>query len=136
MLTCTNTRKQGEIGVAAAISWLVCQGYVVCIPLADNQRFDLVVEKNGALHTVQVKTTRFKQNQYFSVLLKTCGGNKSNSSVKKFSSQEVDYLFVLTEKGEGYWIPTDQVKATNTLSLGPRMEPFKVFSDKQTLTAG
>ena len=44
MLKQKNTRKQGDVGVGAAIAYFTEQGYMVAVPLTDNQDYDLVIE--------------------------------------------------------------------------------------------
>lgn len=51
-----NPRRQGEIGLGAAIAWFSRVGYLVSVPLCDNQPYDLVVDNGERLLKVQVKT--------------------------------------------------------------------------------
>ena len=41
-----------------AINYFTCQGYTVSLPLNDTQWYDLVIEKEGILQTVQCKATQ------------------------------------------------------------------------------
>ena len=50
-------KRIGNIGEAKAISWLVEHGISVSIPFGDNERYDLVIDNNGSLERVQVKTS-------------------------------------------------------------------------------
>lgn len=54
----SNPRKQGEIGLGAAIAWFLGEGYGVSVPLCDNQPYDLIIDsKADGLQKVQVKTS-------------------------------------------------------------------------------
>ncbi len=114
-----NPRIQGEIGLGAAIGWFTANGYRVAIPLADNQPWDLVVEDGErALHKVQVKTTTARSpGGVFIVSLRTNGGNQSFHTAKYFDRAASDLLFVLTDDGEVYLIPTAELEVRTSLSL-------------------
>lgn len=52
-----NPRKQGEIGFSDAIGWFGRRGLTVSVPLGDAQAYDLIVDLDGKLARVQVKTS-------------------------------------------------------------------------------
>lgn len=52
-----NTLQKGKIGLAAAIHHFTVNGYNVLLPLNDSQAYDLAIEKDGEIKTVQCKTT-------------------------------------------------------------------------------
>lgn len=43
--------------MAVAIAHFAKQGYTVSVPLTDSQKYDLIVEIEGVLNKVQIKTT-------------------------------------------------------------------------------
>jgi len=119
-----NTRKQGDVGLGVAISYFTSVGITVCVPLTDNQDYDLVIDNDG-LKKVQVKTTYAKSKTgYYIATLKTCGGNKSRSTVKLFDPTKVDLLFVFTEDKSIYLIPTDEITNVNTLTLSTKYSQY------------
>jgi hypothetical protein len=122
----TNPRKQGEIGLVTAIQWFEANGYLVSIPLADNQPYDLVVDDGERLLKVQVKTTT-QRSPYgnFSVQLFTGGGNQSFHTRKVFDNTASDLLFVLTDDYEIYVIPSKEVIPRYSLSLCAKYEQYK-----------
>ena len=70
-------KEKGNSGLGMAIAYFSTNGYTVSIPLNDTQDYDLVVEKDGNLKTIQVKATGCKtKNNIFQVALKSCGGTK------------------------------------------------------------
>lgn len=70
-----NTKKQGDVGLGLAIGWFTSQGHTVCVPLTDSQDYDLVVDIDGKLQKVQVKTTTYKApSGAYSVGLSVKGG--------------------------------------------------------------
>ena len=62
----------------------------------------------------------------YQVSLKTSGGNKSGYNVKNFDNSLVDLLFVLTEAGICYSIPTTNITSKTTLNLGDNVSEFIV----------
>lgn len=96
-----NPNNQGDIGLAEAIAFFTREGYSVCLPLTDSQKFDLVVVKERP-ETVQIKTTTCKNSRgHYIVDLRTRGGNHTQRG-KASLREDGDYelLFVLTEEGE------------------------------------
>jgi HJR/Mrr/RecB family endonuclease len=55
-----NSKKQGDIGMCYAIAYFSKMGYTVNIPITDSQDYDLIIDREGKLLKVQVKTTKFK----------------------------------------------------------------------------
>ena len=122
-----NTNKEkGNTGLGMAIAYFTSNGYTVSIPLNDTQDYDLVIENNGILKMVQVKSTGCKRkNGNFQVALKSCGGTKG-STYKTVVETDVDLLFILTGKMEMYLIPKSEIKNRSTLSLCEKYEKYRV----------
>lgn len=123
-----NRRAQGRVGLGAAIAWLMRCGYLVSIPLTDEQDYDLVADIDGELCKIQVKTTYYQVNgDVYQVQLQVRGGNRSGTGkTKHFDPQAVDFVFVLTDDGEKYFIPSDAITARTMINLSERYDPFKV----------
>ena len=125
MLEQKNSKIQGNIGIGSAIAYFTSLGFIVSIPMNDAQEYDLIVD-NGDLQRVQVKTTRYKRKN-FEVSLSTNGGNRSGTGkIKYFDNSKVDYLFVLTEEGERYCIPSNEVTQIKVLCLNERYDEYKI----------
>lgn len=115
---CKNSKKQGDLGLGLAIAYFVKLGYTVCLPLTDSQPYDLIVELSGKLQRVQVKTTGCKlKHKWYQVNLRTMGGNQRKYWAKKFDNSQVELLFIITEAGSSYLIPTDECQATTSIVL-------------------
>jgi hypothetical protein len=123
-----NPRKQGLIGLGAAIAWFLEQGYEIAIPLEDSQPYDLVVEDpEGRLLKVQVKTTTCRNSAgNFVVHLQTTGGNQSFHTRKPFDHSSSDLLFVLTDDQERYLIPCTDFSNINMISLYKKYDRYRV----------
>lgn len=97
------------------------------IPLNDTQGYDLVVEKDGVLQRVQVKTSRgLTQAGSYSVQLRNTGGeNKSRKS--PFDNTRQDLLFVYTVDESMYLIPSKEITATNTICVRTYDNPYTKY---------
>ncbi len=121
-------REQGDFGERAALYWLVAQGAHVSIPFGHSPHYDLIADFDGRLARVQVKTSRCRQKQRWSVAVCTRGGNRSwNGLVKRLDADRIDYLFVLVGDGRQWFIPASRVDGGNAICLGgPKYREFEV----------
>ena len=55
-------RDKGRAGLSLAIAYFGSNGYTVCLPINDTQWYDLIVEKDGVIQTVQCKFTVINNN--------------------------------------------------------------------------
>ena len=122
---------QGNIGLGRAIAYYTSKGVSVLIPLNDTQSYDLVVEKDGKLQKVSVKTTRGmnKDNTYYEVQLKNCGGSSGKSVIRNFDNTTCDIVFITTIEGILYEIPSKEIKVKSALTLTPEWDKYKVSLD-------
>lgn len=120
-------KRQGDVGVGAAIHHFMTIGLTVCTPLSESPDYDLVVDVDGELKKVQVKTTRHLKGESYQVELRTMGGNQSWSGVcKKFEAGRADLLFVLTERGDRYLIPCADLTSKTNFVLTSKFEKYRL----------
>ena len=122
------TVSQGAAGLGLAIAYFTVEGYIVSVPLNDNQNYDLVVDKGDGLKRVQVKTTgyKIKPTQAYTVQLKSVRPNKTENVIRPFNGKTCDILFVVTKDNDKYLIPSSVVDGKNSISLGTRVEEYKI----------
>lgn len=124
--SCITTTDQGNIGLCKALYEYQKMGYTISLPISENQKYDLILD-DGQLKKVQVKTTQYKSKYgTYNVNIKTCGGNKSNHKIHYFDCKNCDILFILTDSGDVYSIPSDEVKSKSTLTLSKKFDKFKI----------
>lgn len=123
-----NSKKQGDIGLGVAIAYYTGLGKTVCLPLTDNQDYDLVIDDGLGLKKVQVKTTSHRSRGSYKVDLRVTGGNSSGNQVNKYGNDIIyDILFVLTANGSKYVIPKEEFSEhKNSLTLGSKYEKYLV----------
>lgn len=121
-----NTKKQGDMGLGVAIGYFTSIGYTVGVPLTDSQDYDLIIDDGKKLGRVQVKTCSFKRRNY-EVNLSIKGGNRTSKwKIKKFDTNQCDYLFVVTENLKKYFIPSKKIIARYILALGQKYDKYIV----------
>lgn len=118
---------QGNIGLGKAIEYFTSLQYSVSIPLNDTQKYDLVVDMNGKLKRISVKTSR-NQTQYgtYSVGLRNCGGASRKIKVRPFDKTSCDYIFILTGNDKTYLIPSDIIDSINSINVGKKYVEYEV----------
>ena len=107
-------RQKGNCGLGMAIAYFSTNDYTVSIPLNDTQDYDLIVEKNGILQRVQVKSTGcIGKGGNYQVALKSCGGTKGKT-YKTVIETNVELLFILAENKNMYLIPRETIENYST----------------------
>lgn len=125
MVFSTNKEK-GNSSLGIAIAYFSTNGYTVSIPLNDTQDYDLVIEKENKLYSVQVKSTACKTKYgVYQVALKSCGGTKGKT-YKTVVDTNIDYLFVVIDKIDMYFIPKEVINNRSTLNLYDKYKKDKV----------
>lgn len=118
---------QGNIGLGKAIEYFTSHSIPVCLPLNDTQKYDLVVDMEGKLSRVSVKTTRYKDAESsYRVELKNSGGSSGKCKIRKFDNKSCDYVFVLTGDNKLYLIPSDVISSKNTISIENKYAEYEV----------
>lgn len=125
MIDYTNKQK-GNCGLGIAIAYFTTNGYIVSIPLNDTQDYDLLIDKDNKIESVQVKYTSCKTKYgNYQVALKSCGGTKGDT-YKTVIDTNVDYLFVVTKETDMYMIPKEIISNRSTLNLCDKYKKYKI----------
>jgi hypothetical protein len=86
-------REQGDLGELSAMEWLASKGARLFVPILHSPDIDLIAELGGRLHRIEVKTSTFKRENRWVVLISTRGGNQSwTGVVKYFDPDRCDFL--------------------------------------------
>lgn len=121
----STNKEKGRSSLGIAIGYFSVNGYTVSISLNDTQDYDLVIEKDGKLETVQVKSTDCKTKYgVYQVALKSCGGTKGKT-YKTVVNTMVDKLVIITKELNIYIIPIKDIKNNSTLNLCSKYDVYK-----------
>jgi hypothetical protein len=120
-----NSKKQGDAGLGQAIAHFTELGYDVALPLTDSADWDMIVEIDGILKRVQVKTSSQLRNdiEVFDASVK--GGNKSSSSIKTIDQQSWDLIFLyhIGTKRKAL-IPKESLTTNGQISFSEKYKEF------------
>jgi hypothetical protein len=87
------TKKIGLLTELQCQAFFTNLGYNVLTPLSEDCRYDMIVDFNGILERIQVKTCHLTQNNtgiQFST--KSTRINTQESIQRKYSKEEIDYF--------------------------------------------
>jgi hypothetical protein len=116
-----NSKRKGSLAVGAAIGYFSKKGYPVLLPIADSEKYDLVVDEKGVLQKIQCKyTSDTEPSGAYIVHLRTFGGYRDKTYYLKYEEGDFDYLFILCENGNEYLIPAEKVLAKSLISVGKK----------------
>ena len=123
-----NTKKQGDAGLGHAIAYFTKIGLTVAIPLTDSQDYDLIIELDGCLKKVQVKTgTAYSNNGKVPIIYAAVsGGNKSGTFKSKgIKDQDWDLIYCWhIAENKKYLIPKDKLLTNGQINLGEKYAEF------------
>ena len=118
-----NSKQKGNIAFGECIRYLTNKGYIISIPLNDAQDYDLIVDINGELKTIQIKYTSTKQTSgNYYVDTRTRGHN----NYIKEKEKEADYYFITTELLKNYFIPYNVIENKQTFTLNETLKDYLI----------
>ena len=123
-----NSRQLGDRGEISAVGWFAAKDATVAWPLNHSPHWDLIIEWDGVVHRVQVKTSTCYVRRRWSVAICTRGGNQSwNGVTKRFNASLCDLLFVHVGDGRRWVIPAKAVEAGRAICLGgPKYSEWEI----------
>jgi hypothetical protein len=97
-----NTPRQGEKSELAVASELIMQGHGVSFPFGHNHQYDLIVDKEGTLYKIQVKTAKNEGgNRYYIPADANQYEKKYVDIFAGYSEDEEDAFFIPVHEGSG-----------------------------------
>ena len=121
-----NTKQKGNLGLAAAISYFINSLYTVAIPLNDSQAYDLIIEKNGSLFKVEVKTSEQISRDGVPVVSVKSSGGTYGKTYSNVATSTADLLFVHHLTGGNWLIPVTPDLPMVSINLGAKYLRYKV----------
>ncbi|MBI5700400.1 hypothetical protein HZC34_00930 [Candidatus Saganbacteria bacterium] len=119
------TKEKGNLAEIKVAAFLIQKGFNVLIPWGENQRYDLVAEKNGLFVKIQVKYVAPKMG-HLTVPLRSA----NNWKVVKYNKNELDFVAAYNPENDIiYFIPLKSIRNTATINLrvsGPKNNQKKL----------
>lgn len=126
-----NYKAQGELTELRFYLKAFEQGLIVSKPFGDNQRYDFIVDCEGRLSRVQIKSVsvidKYSRDKRYRI-----NSSFGASRKKSYSVNEIDVLVVfIIPENTWYIIPVREISSIKTLGFRPhkksngKMESFK-----------
>ena len=117
-----NTHFQGKITEMKVATAFLEKGYQVNQPLVSCSRYDFIVDINGKLIRLQVKSSQSKENNsYIEFATSSSHTNTSTTINHSYNNQEIDY-FATYYENQCYVISVDE--------CGNRMQRLRIIPPK------
>ena len=101
-------KTKGVIAELSVAAKLLKGGWNVLFPFGENNRYDLVGEKNGKFLKVQVKYVTPSNGA-----LRISCKSSNNWSVNKYTSKEIDFIAAYDSvSGDIYFVPSSKFKSS------------------------
>lgn len=108
------SKQKGNLTELQCLTAFVAEGCGVSIPYGDNSKYDFIVDIDGKLLKIQVKTSSIKDEGSIKFSCRTTHVNCSGVKNEKYSSDEIDF-FATYWDGQCYLIPITECSTEKTL---------------------
>ena len=123
-----STHFQGKITELQVANSFLELGYQVCQPLVSDSRYDFIVDINGKLLKIQVKTSSLAEDEsYFEFATSTSHTNSRGTVNHSYTEEEIDY-FATMYNNECYLIKVNE--------CGKREQRLRLKPTKNNQTVG
>lgn len=113
-------KQRGNLTELQCLTAFYEAGCHVSLPYGENSRYDMIVDVNGQLIKVQVKTASIKKDTDNAIIFScrssyvNCTGTKN----VKYTKQEIDYFATFWD-GQCYLVPVEECSTEKTLRFKP-----------------
>lgn len=111
-----DTKKIGDVSEAKILAALLAKGFVVLTPFGDNQRYDLVIERDGVFQRVQCKTGRIRNG---AVITHLTSVSSNGQNVRTYSGQVEYFAVYCPENDKSYFISSVGINKFVSFRIDP-----------------
>lgn len=123
------TQQKGITTEMYVAAYLLSLGYNVSQPLCQDSKYDLIVDVNGKLLRLQVKTARLTDTNSIIFNCRSTTKNSSTHKSRSYSVDEIDY-FATYWNHQVYLIPVGQCSSEKRLHLEkPKQSNWSYIED-------
>lgn len=115
-----NSRIIGEMTELKCQLFCLEKGFIVSKPIVDNARYDMILDYNGKIYKIQIKTSRWMSDEHEGFLF-NCKSQHSISTgnkIMKYTPNEIDF-FMTEFENKFYLIPCDKPRSEIKLRFKP-----------------
>jgi hypothetical protein len=122
----TALKQKGDLAELRVAADLIERGCHVSIPFGEDCDYDLIADRGGVLHRVQVKYT---QSDGRIVLVRCRSHSLTNGKVrstKRYTARMVDWIAVYDRTSDRcYYVPSNELGATGISGVTLRLTPAR-----------
>lgn len=112
-------KQKGNLTELQCITACYEAGYNVSIPYGENSRYDFILDLNGKLLKIQVKTSRPKKSvkESENAIIFSCRSvtiNSKGNTRHRYNKKQIDYFATFWD-GKCYMIPVEECSTEKTL---------------------
>lgn len=111
-----STQQKGIVTEMQVATYLLSLGYNVSQPFSQDSKYDLIVDVDGKLLRLQVKTSRLASPTSITFNCRSTTTNVKNWKSRRYSDTEVDY-FATYWNGKAYLVPISECSTQKSLHL-------------------
>ena len=112
-----DTKTKGLVTELQCQTYFTSLGYNVLVPLGEDCRYDMIVDFNGILERIQVKTCHINDNNTgIEFSTRSTRVNTQENIQRQYSKEEIDY-FATFYDGKCYLVKVEECSSTKTLSF-------------------
>lgn len=115
-----DSRIIGEMTELKCQLFCLEKGFIVSKPIVDNARYDMVLDHNGKMYKIQIKTSRWMSNEHegFVFSCKSQHSISRGNKIMKYTPDEIDF-FMTEFENKFYLVPCDKPRAEIKLRFKP-----------------
>lgn len=111
------TKTKGLVTELQCQLYFTNLGYNVLVPLGEDCRYDMIVDFDGILQRIQVKTCHLKENNSgIEFSTRSVRSNTQGNTQKTYSKEEIDY-FATCYNNKCYLVKVEDCSRSKTLSF-------------------
>jgi hypothetical protein len=114
----TNTKQKGNLTELQCLTAFVEMGFGVSIPYGDCYPYDFIVDIDGRLFKIQVKSSSLKDENSIKFSCRSTHVNCSGVVNVRYNQNDVDY-FATYWNGQCYLVPFKECSVEKTLRFAP-----------------
>lgn len=112
------TQQKGITTEMYVAAYLLSLGYNVSQPMCQDSRYDLIVDVDGKLLRLQVKTARLTEKNSIIFNCRSTTKNSKTNKARSYSSEDIDY-FATYWNNKAYLVPVGECSSEKSLHLEP-----------------
>lgn len=113
-----NTKQKGNLTELKCLTSFIEQGCGISIPYGDCYPYDFIVDVDGFLFKVQVKTSSLKDENAIKFSCRSTHVNCKGTKNVKYKAEDVDYFATFWDE-QCYLIPFKECSTEKTLRFAP-----------------